>query len=362
MFSSSDDDEYFDFTPSVDQAFDGTVTDKDPKGLNMVSFMHMDDSVTDRDEQIRLMEEHSRGVKHIVMDTIVQERGGRPVTIVNVVSTYSIGCRLNSVKIALVRKDVIPLKFNIAGFSAMIIPILCHGIAHTTVLVYPSSCVVHTGAKDEYHSRLAAWLFVDFFRRRLSIPMSVFSFKIGNIVSNLDVGHGVDLPGLKDDLGVTASYEPADIQCVIYRDPQDRRHVTLVYSSGSAVITGSKKRSEIFDQYRTIMDKVRHHKLDDTTSMLEHRHGHKQKMPGNKKARREFKYGKRGGEKDCYLPMDPFLSIGLVPTSPTKPPSSTPPPTTTTTTSSGLNKRRRDVDDDDDSSSNSLVPTQSLFT
>ncbi len=294
-----------------DEEDDATIFGEEEPS-NFISFAHVPDNASAR-EEAALLEHKSNTVRQVVLDTIVQDPGCNPVTIVNVVSTYSIGSRLNSVAIALLKKDKIPLKFNVCGFAAMIIPISCHGIASTTVLVYPSGCVVHTGAKDESHSRLSAWLLANFFEREIGIPMSVDGFKIRNIVSNMEVGHCVNLQSLKNELGVSASYEPADIQCVIHRDPKDPKRVTLIYGSGSAVLTGSKNRDDIFHQYRFIVEKARKHRMAPGITMRDHRHIHKNKALPGKLNKRHVKYGKKGAERDCYVHMDPYLRIGLFP-------------------------------------------------
>lgn len=215
-------------------------------------------------------------VKSIV-NTDVKLPGCPPCRLVNLVCTYNTRLELNSKKIAFWYKDIIPIKFNPKGFAALIFAVKMVGIPPTTILLYPSGNVVHTGAKSIPHARLSAWCLAVFFHKHLGIPLSIRSFRINNIVSNLDLKFTVNLEGLNRSLGVLSSYQPEKIQCVFIKGEEQRHLVVLVYASGSIVITGCRTMEDVEDRIRYIMETVPPFKDRTVQSSTASRHLHKKK-------------------------------------------------------------------------------------
>jgi TATA-box binding protein (TBP) (component of TFIID and TFIIIB) len=149
----------------------------------------------------------------------------KPAFIVNVVSTYNLGCRLNLTKIAKEMRHLFPVKFNPTKFAAMTFNIEAPGLGRTTALVFASGSVVHTGAVTEEHSRLSAHTFVRFLNEVLHIPAVVCNFTITNIVCDFKTGFEVDLKGVKTELGSRAKYKPKKFPACRVKAPDGSKKV-----------------------------------------------------------------------------------------------------------------------------------------
>lgn len=212
-----------------------------------------------------------------LVDTDICVPGAPPCRLVNLVCTYNTGLKLNPTKIALVFKHIIPLKYNIKGFAAMILEVKMYKVPSTTILLYPSGNVVHTGAKSIAHARLSAWTLALFFMKHLHIPLTIRNFKINNIVSNLDLPFPIELEPLNNSLGVLSSYQPEKIQCVFIRRKSQEHLVILVYASGSIVSTGCRSIEDVINQIKYIMEIVPKFRATGTRIAVISRHLHKKK-------------------------------------------------------------------------------------
>lgn len=245
----------------------------------------------------------------VILNTTIQDLNKPTCTLVNVVSTYNLGIKLNPPRIALWFKNIFPVKYNPKGFAAMIGEVKIPGFPSTTVLIYPSGNVVHTGAKDEDHARTLAWAFAIYLREKINIPATILDFKIRNLVSYLQLGHGVDLEKLSKDLGLLCSFEPSLIQCAIVRDPLHPYLVRLFYYSGSVVLTGSKERKEIIEQYRDTFKKVKGFEMNSLSRNQKNEHKRKAQTIPNIKVNTKETTNFSKYDKDLCNPLDPFTNL-----------------------------------------------------
>jgi TATA-box binding protein (TBP) (component of TFIID and TFIIIB) len=78
---------------------------------------------------------------------IIETPGYPPAKIVNVVTTFQLGIRLNPTKIAFEMRDKIGLKFNPSRFAAATLNLETKDNNFTVALIFSSGKGVHTGAK-----------------------------------------------------------------------------------------------------------------------------------------------------------------------------------------------------------------------
>ncbi len=248
-------------------------------------------------------------IQDSLIDTDVRIPGAPPCRLVNLVCTYNTRLNLNPTKIAFVYKHIVPIKYNLQGFAALIFSVKMHGIPTTTILLYPSGNVVLTGARSIVHARLSAWKLAEFFHQHLHIPISIRFFKVNNIVSNLDLPFPVKLEPLNKSLGVLSSYQPEKIQCVFIRGKKDRHLVVLVYASGSVVITGCRTMEDVENQIKYIMETITEFKDTKNKNSITSRHLHKKKgyeVPKITGKKRILENGEDTTGKPANTPIDPF--------------------------------------------------------
>ena len=176
-----------------------------------------------------------------------------PCKIVNVVSTYHLGLRLNLRKLALCRRDA-PVKFNPLRFAAATVNLEDESFEKTTALCFGSGNMVHTGAITEEKARLQAHTLVRFMNVYLGIPAKVHNFTITNMVCDFKLGFEVDLDGIKEQLGPRAKYNSLKFPACRIKSAQDDKQVALVYFSGGTVLTGLKDRDGIRGLHKSTYD------------------------------------------------------------------------------------------------------------
>jgi transcription initiation factor TFIID TATA-box-binding protein len=162
----------------------------------------------------------------------------------NIVSTVSLGCKLDLKTIALKARNA---EYNPKRFAAVIMRIRD---PRTTALIFSSGKMVCTGAKSEEKSRLAARKYARVIQK-LGFPAKFTDFKIQNMVGSTDVKFPIRLEGLMHQHGKFASYEPELFPGLIYRMVKPRV-VLLIFVSGKVVLTGAKERSEIIEAFENI--------------------------------------------------------------------------------------------------------------
>nr|ACO15395.1 TATA-box-binding protein [Caligus clemensi] len=162
----------------------------------------------------------------------------------NIVSTVSLGCKLDLKKIALHARNA---EYNPKRFAAVIMRIR---EPRTTALIFSSGKMVCTGAKSEEDSRLAARKYARIVQK-LGFPARFKDFKIQNMVGSCDVKFPIRLEGLVLTHSQFSSYEPELFPGLIYRMVRPRI-VLLIFVSGKVVLTGAKVRQEIYEAFDNI--------------------------------------------------------------------------------------------------------------
>jgi transcription initiation factor TFIID TATA-box-binding protein len=160
------------------------------------------------------------------------------------VATVNLGCKLDLKQIALHARNS---EYNPKRFAAVIMRIK---EPKTTALVFASGKMVCTGARSEDDATLAARKFAKIIQK-LDNPVVFKDFKIQNIVGSCDVKFPIRLEGLSYTHQMFSSYEPELFPGLIYR-MKSPKVVLLIFVSGKVVLTGAKKREEIYEAFETI--------------------------------------------------------------------------------------------------------------
>ena len=163
----------------------------------------------------------------------------------NVVATVNLGCTLNLKQIALKAKNA---EYNPKRFSAVIMRLR---EPKTTALVFASGKMVCTGAKSEHDVRLAARKFARIIQKLDHENVKFKDFKLQNLVASCDVRFPIRLEGLAFTQQEYLTYEPELFPGLIYR-MIDPKLVLLIFVSGKVVITGAKKREDIYRAFENI--------------------------------------------------------------------------------------------------------------
>ncbi|KAL6772197.1 hypothetical protein ACKKBG_A29340 [Auxenochlorella protothecoides x Auxenochlorella symbiontica] len=162
----------------------------------------------------------------------------------NVVATVNLECKLDLKDIALRARNA---EYNPKRFAAVIMRIR---EPKSTALIFASGKMVCTGAKSEQESRLAARKYARILQK-LENPVIFKEFKIQNMVGSCDVRFPIRLEGLASSHSVFCSYEPELFPGLIYR-MVDPKIVLLIFVSGKVVLTGAKRREEIYQAFENI--------------------------------------------------------------------------------------------------------------
>ena len=183
------------------------------------------------------------------------ESGGSGIVpkLQNVVATINLGCKgLDLKQIALHARNA---EYNPKRFAAVIMRIR---EPKSTALIFSSGKMVCTGSKSEDQARLAARKFARILQK-LGNPVSFKEFKIQNMVGSCDVKFPIRLEGLATSHSMFCSYEPELFPGLIYR-MQQPKIVLLIFVSGKVVLTGAKKRSEIYTAFENIYPVLQEYK------------------------------------------------------------------------------------------------------
>merc|ERR1712137_566035 len=186
----------------------------------------------------------STATDHEEIDRTIHQSGIVP-KLQNIVSTVSLGCKLDLKKIALHARNA---EFNPKRFAAVIMRIR---EPRTTALIFSSGKMVCTGAKSEEDSRLAARKYARIVQKLGFHSAKFLDFKIQNMVGSRDVKFPIRLEGLVLTHSQFSSYEPELFPGLIYRMVKPRI-VLLIFVSGKVVLTGAKHRKEIDDAFQQI--------------------------------------------------------------------------------------------------------------
>lgn len=174
----------------------------------------------------------------------MDHHSGLVPTIQNIVSTVNLDCRLDLKRIALSARNA---EYNPKRFAAVIMRIK---EPKTTALIFSSGKLVITGAKSEDKARLAARKFARVVEK-IGYPVRFREFKIQNMVGSCDLGFPIRLEGISIHHAAFSSYEPELFPGLVYR-MKDPKIVLLVFVSGKIVITGGKRKEEIYKAFANI--------------------------------------------------------------------------------------------------------------
>lgn len=165
-------------------------------------------------------------------------------TLQNIVATVDLDCRLDLKTVALHARNA---EYNPKRFAAVIMRIR---EPKTTALIFASGKMVVTGAKSEDDSKLASRKYARIIQK-IGFSAKFTNFKIQNIVASCDVKFPIRLEGLAFSHGTFSSYEPELFPGLIYRMVKPKI-VLLIFVSGKVVLTGAKKREEIYQAFEAI--------------------------------------------------------------------------------------------------------------
>ena len=163
----------------------------------------------------------------------------------NIVSTSNLKCILDLREIALKAKNA---EYNPRRFAAVIMRIK---EPKTTALIFSSGKIVCTGARTEEESRQASRIYAKIILK-LGFPVKFTEFTVQNIVASCDVKFPIRLEGLANTYLKFCSYEPEMFPGLIFH-MLDPKIVLLIFVSGKIVLTGAKKREDIYKAYQKII-------------------------------------------------------------------------------------------------------------
>lgn len=179
-----------------------------------------------------------------------------PLHICNCVATYNLGCEVNLYALAFLLRGKLPTRYNPEGFAAMRLAVKSDLYDLTShALIFGNGQVVHTGGKNELHLLQSAHSVCLTLRKLTNnkIIAHVHNFRIQNIVATFQFGQKLDGNVIANRYKSRATYNPEKIQCCFIRSPmQNSNRVYLVFASGSVVITGNKKRSDIEESFQDV--------------------------------------------------------------------------------------------------------------
>ena len=188
------------------------------------------------------------------------------LNIENIVSTANLYVKINLREIALQSKNA---EYNPKRFSAVIMKIRD---PKTTALIFSSGRIVCLGAKDEEQSKRACRKFAKIIKS-MGYPVIFKEFEIQNIVGSADIKDQISLTRLYMHLikktlykgKSCVAYEPEQFPGLIYR-MIDPNIVILIFSSGKIVLTGGKKKDDIFDGFKKIYPLLTKFKIESKLS------------------------------------------------------------------------------------------------
>jgi transcription initiation factor TFIID TATA-box-binding protein len=188
------------------------------------------------------------------------------LNIENIVSTANLCVEINLREIALQSKNA---EYNPKRFSAVIMKIR---EPKTTGLIFSSGRIVCLGAKDEEMSKRACRKFAKIIKS-MGYPVVFKEFAIQNIVGSADIKAQISLTRLYIHLmkktlykgKSCVAYEPEQFPGLIYR-MIDPNIVILIFASGKIVLTGGKKKDDIFEGFKKIYPLLIKFKIENELS------------------------------------------------------------------------------------------------
>jgi transcription initiation factor TFIID TATA-box-binding protein len=182
--------------------------------------------------------------------------------IVNIVSSFDLGCDLNLREIALKCANS---EYNPQRFNALI---MRKKNPKTSALIFRTGKIICTGAQDEETSKKAGKLYARDIKKNLEINVKFKNFKIINIASACDVKFHVKLNLLNAKLAYKLSkknlkqhicYEPENFPGLIYHMINPKLCLTI-FNTGKINFVGAKKRDDIIKAFEKIYPLVKKYK------------------------------------------------------------------------------------------------------
>jgi len=122
-----------------------------------------------------------------------------------------------------------------------------------TVLLFENGKFVCSGAKSEREAEEAVLRLAELLRAS-GIEVEKPRIKVTNIVATGDLEGHIDLYGLCDRAGATAStllYEPEQFPAAVYR-MENPRVAFLLFSTGKIICAGAKRTEEIHEAFKKL--------------------------------------------------------------------------------------------------------------
>ncbi|KAL2153545.1 hypothetical protein VTH82DRAFT_4700 [Thermothelomyces myriococcoides] len=165
-------------------------------------------------------------------------------TIQNVVATASLGCRLDLQAIAQRARNV---EYNRRKFHALVMRIR---EPRTTTLVFASGRVVVTGAKSADLARLAVRRHARAIQK-CGFATRLADFRVQNFVGSAACGFLVRLERISHRYWQSARHEPELFPGLVYTMVRPSLKC-LVFTTGKVILTGAKKREDVFEAFTNL--------------------------------------------------------------------------------------------------------------
>ncbi|KAK4251319.1 transcription factor TFIID-domain-containing protein [Corynascus novoguineensis] len=179
-------------------------------------------------------------------------------TVQNVVATADLGCRLNLQTIAQHARNV---EYNRRKFHALVMRIR---EPRTTTLVFASGRMVVTGAKSESLARLAARRHARAIQKCGYQSVKFVNFKVQNFVGSVTCGFLVRLERISHKYWQSARHEPELFPGLVYTMVKPSLKC-LVFTTGKVVLTGAKKKEDVFEAFLNLYPLLLEAKVEGST-------------------------------------------------------------------------------------------------
>lgn len=213
---------------------------------------------------------------------MAEEAGDIAIKIQNVVSTLSLGIRLDLVKITNTARNAeynparfqvysdhpLPMEADVNWIQAVIMRIrepkstslmfasgnvLC--FQYILLIILSVGKVIVTGCRSEGDCQVAAQKFLRILEK-VGFPvnpqdLTKYQYKVQNMTATCDFGFPIGLEALIFSYSAFATYEPELFPGLVYRMPSPKV-VLLVFVSGKVVLTGAKTQEDARSAYENI--------------------------------------------------------------------------------------------------------------
>jgi len=169
------------------------------------------------------------------------------VKVHNVVVSASLGVELNLEAVAEAFPNV---EYQPKAFPGLVFRL---EKPKTATLLFENGKLICVGAKSEREAQKAVLKVVELLRSR-GINAEEPEITVRNVVASADLESRVDLEGLCERAGVTASkliYEPEQFPAAIYR-MENPRVVFIIFPTGKTMCVGAKKTSEVHEAFEKL--------------------------------------------------------------------------------------------------------------